>query len=367
MKSSTENLNIALVHEWITNVAGAEKVLLALHEVFPKAPIYTAVYDPKKAKAFDGMDIRTSFLQKIPFMKTKRELLVPFVPFAFEQFDLSKYDLVISSSTVGAKGVITKPETTHISYCHTPTRYIWEPQVDPRAAKGLFRGLRQGIIHKMRIWDRLAADRVDHFLANSKYVANRIRKYYRTEATVIYPPIDVELFNPVDDSQVGEYFLFVSRLVDYKKPKMVVEAFNKLGLPLKVVGYGPEEASLRAIAKENVEILGGKFGKELRDLYAHAKAFIFVAEEDFGIVPVEAMACGRPVIAYGKGGTTETVIENLTGVTFDEQTAESLMAAVKNFSVDNFDSKKIRAFAERFSKDRFKAEILEYVEKILKK
>ncbi|MCX6808144.1 MAG: glycosyltransferase [Candidatus Berkelbacteria bacterium] len=365
MKRSLENLNIALVHEWITNVAGAEKVLLALSELFPKAPIFTAVFDEKKAKPFVGKDIRTSFLQKIPFMKSKRELLVPFVPFAFEQFDLSKYDFVISSTTVGAKGVITKPETIHLSYCHTPTRYIWEPQIDPRATKGSFGWLRKKIIHKLRIWDRLAADRPDYYVANSKYVRNRIRKFYRRDADVIYPPVDIDLFRPVDRDEVGDYFLFVSRLVDYKHADIAVKAFNELNLPLKVVGYGPESGNLKSISKENIEFLGGKFGAELRDLYAHAKAFIFVAEEDFGIVPVEAMACGRPVIAFGQGGAAESVIPGVTGLTFPEQSVESLIEAVKSFDMGDYDSDKIRKHAETFSKANFQKQMLAKIEELI--
>lgn len=365
MKRSLENMNIALVHEWITNVAGAEKVLLALKELFPKAPIYTAVYDEKKALAFKGFDIRTSFLQNIPFMKKKRELLVPFTPIAFEQFDLSKYDLVISSTTVAAKGVITKPETIHVSYCHTPPRYLWDTQVDPRAVKGAFQWLRKKTIHQMRIWDRVAADRVDYFMSNSKYIANRIKKIYKRDAEVIYPPIDVESFTVLPEEEIGEYHLFVSRLVDYKRCDIVIEAFNKLNLPLKVVGYGPDRKKLEKSANKNVEFLGGKFGEELRSIFSHAKALVFPAEEDFGIVPVEAMAAGRPVIAFRKGGQSESIIDGVTGVLFDEQTAESIIDAVSKLEKLNLDSKKIRSQAEKFSKEIFKKNILDHLNKII--
>ncbi|MFA7253581.1 MAG: glycosyltransferase [Patescibacteria group bacterium] len=367
MKQSLENLNIALVHEWITNVAGAERVLLNLHELFPKAPIFTAVFDPKKAKPFAKLDVRPSFLQKIPYTKTKRELLVPFTPFAFEQFDLSKYDLVISSTTVAAKGVITKPGTTHISYCHTPPRYLWEPQVDPRASKGRFNWLRQKVIHEMRIWDSVAATRVDHYIANSKYIANRIKKYYRRDANVIYPGVDVNKFLPTDQDNVKDYFLFVSRLIDYKRCDLVIEAFNELKLPLKIIGHGPDKGNLQKIAKSNIEFLGFLSDDEMKKYYAEARAFIFAAEEDFGIVPVEAMSAGRPVIAFAKGGVSESVIDGETGILFPEQNAQSLIRAVQSFKSEGFDSKVIRSHAERFSCERFKKEFYEQVVSIMEK
>ncbi len=365
MKSSTESLNIALVHEWITNVAGAERVLLALKELFPKAPIYTAVFDPEKAKPFKKFDVRTSFLQNVPMMKSKRELLVPLTPFAFEQFDLSEYDLVISSTTVAAKGIITKPDTLHISYCHTPPRYLWEPDTDPRARKGKFSWLREATIHNMRLWDRVAADRVDKFVANSKYIAKRIKKYYGRDAAVIYPGVDTNKFTPGDITDVKDYYLFVSRLVDYKRCDIVVEAFNKLNIPLKVIGRGPEREKLMKIANDNIEFLGYLSDDDMKKYYREAKAFIFAAEEDFGIVPVEAMACGRPVIAFGKGGATESVVENVTGVFFPEQTAASVIEAVNNFDSSKFNPDLIRKHAEKFSVDRFKKEILDYIEKII--
>lgn len=365
MKRSLENLNIAIVHEWITNVAGAERVVLAMKELFPKAPIYTAVFDSEKAKPFAKMDIRPSFLQKIPLMKSKRELLVPFTPFAFESFDLSEYDLVISSTTVAAKGIITKPTTLHVSYCHTPPRYLWEPQVDPRAANGLFSGLRQNTIHKMRLWDRVAADRVDYYMANSCYVKNRIKKYYQRDAEVVYPCVDVERFKPAKPEEIEDYYLFVSRLVNYKRCDIVVEAFNQLGLPLKIIGRGPEKKKLVQSAKSNVEFLGFLTDQDMKKYYERAKAFIFAAEEDFGIVPVEAMAAGRPVIAFGKGGVTESVIEGKTGEFFMQQTADSLIAAVKNFDPKKYDSSVIRQQALKFSKENFKEELKAKLEKFV--
>lgn len=367
MRSSTENLNIAIVHDWITSVAGGERVVLELHKLFPKAPIFTSIFDLEKAKLFDGLDVRPSFLQKFPFLHGKREFLTPFTPFAFEQFDLSAYDLVISSSSMAAKGVITKPGTIHVCYCHTPSRYLWEPEVDPRAVSGRFSRLRQHIVHKLRIWDRLAADRVDYFIANSRYIANRIKKYYRRDSTVIYPPVCVERFQPASPDNIKDYFLFVSRLIDYKRCDLVIETFNELGLPLKIIGRGPLKESLVYQAKGNIEFLGYLKDEDMKKYYAEAKAFVFAAEEDFGIVPVEAMASGRPVIAFSKGGASESVIDGVTGILFDEQTKESLSKAVARFQESSFDPIKIRDHAERFSSQRFQKEFLEELDRVLVK
>lgn len=365
MKPLLENLNIALVHDWLTNMAGAEKVVLLMTKMFPKAPLFTSVYDRKKTIAFDHVDVRTSLLQNVPFSKAKREVLIPLTPFAFEQFDLSDFDIVISSTTMAAKGVLTKPETMHICYCNTPPRYLWEPEVDPRADTGLFKGLRKKTSHKLRIWDRVAADRVDYFIGNSKYIARRIKKYYQRDAEVIYPPVDIDQFKTVESKKVKDYYLFVSRLVGYKKCDLVIEAFNELGLPLKIIGSGPDKKILQKKAKSNIEFLGFLSDAELVKYYSEAKAFVFAAEEDFGIVPVEAMASGRPVIAFGRGGATETVVEGVTGTFFDKQTKESLMTAVKRFNPCDYDPSKIRFQVEKFSQERFKRELKSYIEKCL--
>ncbi|MEI6498952.1 MAG: glycosyltransferase [bacterium] len=365
MKRSLENMNIAIVHEWITNVAGAERVLLVLHEMFPDAPIFTAVFDPAKAKPFASLDVRPSCLQNIPMMKAKREFLIPFTPFAFEQFALSGFDLVISSSTFAAKGIITKPSTIHVSYCHTPPRYLWEPELDPRAKKGRLAWLRNNTTHKLRLWDRVAADRVDHFIANSHYVAKRIKKYYQRDAAVVHPSIDPSAFHLAPEEDIKDYFLFVSRLVNYKKCDLVVAAFNELGWPLKVIGCGPEKENLQKLAKPNIEFLGYLSDEEMSKYYSEAKAFVFAAEEDFGIVPLEAMASGRPVIAFGKGGLTESIIEGKTGTFFPEQTVESLVSALKNFKAENYNQLEIRKHAENFSTANFKKEFMDVINKIL--
>lgn len=365
MKYSAENLNIALVHDWLTNHAGGERVLLEMSKIYTKAPIFTSIYDPKGAPQFEGKDVRPSFLQKFSFLKSKREFLVPFAPFAFEQLDLSKFDVVLSSSSMAAKGIITKPEAIHICYCHTPSRYLWEPEVDTRAKSGFLSGLRKKIAHNLRIWDRVAADRVDYFIANSHYVANRIKKYYQRDSIVIYPPVDVEKYAPSKEHKVGEYFLFVSRLIQYKKCDLVIDAFNDLGLPLKVIGRGPEKKYLQSKANKNIEFLGYLSDEDMKKYYAEAKAFIFPAEEDFGIVPVEAMASGRPVIAFHRGGAAETVVEGLTGTFFNEQTPQCLIDAVKNFDPNNYDPKKIHKHAQKFSKERFRKELEDAIENII--
>ncbi len=364
MKSLPENLNIALVHDWLTNHAGGERVLYELSKIFPKAPIFTSVYDNKGAPLFKDKDVRTTFLQKFPLLKSKRELLVPLTPFAFEQLDLSKFDLVISSSSMASKGVLTKPDTLHISYCHTPGRYLWEAKVDPRANAGFFSGLRKNVAHKMRIWDRLAADRVDYFIANSKYVANRIKKYYQRKSDVIYPPVNVDDFKPAKHNDIKDYYLFVSRLVNYKKCDLVIDAFNDLKLPLKVIGRGPELNNLQKKASRNIEFLGYLPDEEIKKYYREAKAFVFAAEEDFGIVPVEAMASGVPVIAYKEGGTSESVIDGETGILFPEQTPQCLIDTVKNFDRSKYSPEKIRKQAEKFSAEIFKKNIIEKVNQL---
>lgn len=362
-------MNIALVHDWLTNMAGGERVLLEMSKAYPSAPIFTSIFDPNGAKDFARKDVRPSYLQRMPLIKTlvkaKREFLIPLTPFAFEQIDLSKFDLVISSCSFPSKGVLTKPGTTHICYCHTPARYLWETEVDSRAKTGFLSSLRKNTAHKLRIWDRLAADRVDYFLANSKYVANRIKKYYNRDSIVIYPPVDVDRFELTDAKNVKDYYLFVSRLVDYKKCDLVIEAFNDLKLPLIVIGRGPDKKRLEAMAKPNIKFMGFLSDNEIKKYYAEAKAFIFAAEEDFGIVPVEAMASGRPVIAYSGGGVAESVIEGVTGTFFHEQTPQCLIDAVKKFNPAEYNPTKIREHAQKFSAARFQKELKEAVDKIM--
>ena len=360
-------MRVALVHEWLTNVAGSERVLLALHELFPDAPVYTSVFVPEEFPELAGADVRTSFLQKIPGAKRKHQAFPFLRTVAFERFDLSEFDVVISSSHAEAKGVITRPETLHICYCYTPIRYYWSGYhhylENPRfgALNPVVKAVMPYMTNYLRVWDRCAADRVDLFVAISEHVARRIKKYYRRDSDVIYPPVNtgwLEISPAVDD-----YFLLVGRMIPYKRADIVVEAFNRLGLPLKIAGTGSEMESLRAMAKPNVEFLGRVSDAELKELYSRCLALVFPQEEDFGIVPLEAMAAGRPVIAYRAGGALETVVEGETGVFFDRQDAQSLMDAVKNFEPGVFSPQKAREHALRFDVSRFKEEIERYVDK----
>ncbi len=364
-------MKMALVHDWLTTLAGAEKVLEAIYELYP-SPIYTLIKDENKLKAsvFEKADIRTSFIQKFPNAKTKYRNYLPFFPLAIEQFDLAEYDVVISSSHAVAKGVITNSNQVHICYCHTPIRYAWDLYHKYLEETGLSRGVRgfiaKIILHYIRVWDYTTVNRVDYFVANSKYVARRIRKIYRRESTVIYPPVDVSKFEVY--TRKGDFYLTVSRLVPYKKIDLIVEAFAKMpDKKLIVIGDGPELGKIRKKAGKNVEILGYQPFEVLREYMRSAKAFIFAAEEDFGIVPVEAQACGTPVIAYRRGGVTESVIDGKTGIFFKEQTVDSLVEAIKTFEKleDKFDPLEIRKNAERFSKDKFKTEFKRFVEEKL--
>lgn len=358
------NTKIAIVCDWLTTSGGAEKVILSLHKLFPHAPIYTTIYDPTKVKGFENATIHTSYLQHLPFSKRKHQLYLGFMPRVFENFDLDEYDIVISSSHSCAKGIITKPHTLHICYCHSPMRYAWEDSINyirnydmnPIAKK-----LAPWFIHKIRLWDRLSADRVDFFVANSHHVQRRIQKYYRRPSSVIHPFIKPELFH--NSSERQDFYLAVGRLTPYKKFDLLVETFNETGLPLKIVGTGISEKKLKEKAKENIEFLGFTSDEELRDLYSKAKALVFPQLEDFGIIPLEAMASGCPVIAYKKGGATETVIDGKTGIFFDEQNVDSLKHALRKRSTIKFHHKAITDHARQFSEDRFQKEIIQLIEK----
>jgi glycosyltransferase involved in cell wall biosynthesis len=356
-------VKIAIVHDWLTNMGGAERIIRIFHELFPDAPIYTMVYDKENMpKDFKEMDIRTSFIQKMPFGVKKYQLYLPFMPVAVEQFDLSEYDIVLSSSTACAKGIITRSDTLHICYCNTPMRYAWDMYHDYIKGKNVVTKYTIAfLMNYIRLWDRISADRVDYYIANSKNVASRIKKHYKRESEVIYPPVNTDYYTPGD--KVEDFYLVVSRLVPYKRIDLVVEAFNKLGFPLKIIGDGSEFKRLKSLSKSNIEFLGRLSDEEVREHYRKCKAFLFPGEEDFGITPVEAQACGRPVIAYGKGGTLETVIDDQTGVFFREQTVEALINAVKYFekNIFKFDSSIIRQNALNFSKNVFKQKIKEFV------
>ena len=353
---------VALVHDWLTGRRGGEKVLEVLAEIFPNAPIFTLFHFPSsQISSLEKRVIKTSFLQRWPGLKKHYRWYLPFFPLAVELFDLQEFDLIISSSHCVAKGIIPRPDALHISYIHSPIRYAWNQYFAyfaPSRLGFLARWIIPLIIHYLRLWDVSSANRVDFFLANSRAVAERIFKYYRREAEVIHPPVDVDFFRPSQEGQPeGDYFLIVSALVPYKRIDLAIEAANRAGFPLKIVGCGPEERRWRRLARENIEFLGAVSDEELLRLYQGAKALIVPGEEDFGINILEAQACGLPVIAFGRGGAVETVQSGVTGVLFSELSVESLMAGLDNFRDITFNKSTLRSNAERYSRRMFKEKI----------
>jgi glycosyltransferase involved in cell wall biosynthesis len=358
-----EAARVAVVHDWLTVYAGAERVLEQMLLAFPQAELYSLVdFLPEDARGFlGGRRARTSFLQQLPRARTHYRSYLPLMPLAVEQFDLSGYDLVISSSHAVAKGVLTGPDQLHVCMCYSPIRYAWDLQHQYLEEAGLEHGLKGAaarlLLHRIRLWDARTANGVDDFIAISRFIARRIQKVYRRDATVIYPPVDTGGFALRPDKE--DFYLTASRLVPYKKVDLIVEAFSALpDRRLVVIGDGPEMAKVRAKAGPNVQLLGYQPFSVLKDHLQRARAFVFAAEEDFGIVPLEAQACGTPVIAYGKGGSLETVRgpeagEEATGVFFEAQTVPSLQAAVHTFETHTFAPAAARANAERFSVARF--------------
>lgn len=347
-------MKIALVHDFLSQDGGAERVLAAIQEIWPDAPTFVSFYDPEKITRFKGKDIRTSFLQRAPFIKSKYQWYVGLMPAAVESFDLSGYDVVISSASAFAKGPLTRPETVHICYCHTPTRYLWSDThsyVEELRAPGFVKALLPPLLSSLRQWDRLAAERPTVMLANSQTVQTRIQTYYKRASDVLYPPVDTDRFKISEEPK--RYFLAGGRLVAYKRFDIAIEACNRLGLPLKIFGTGPMEAALRAKAGPTIEFLGSVPDADLPALYAGAKAFLHPQEEDFGLTAIEAMASGRPVIAYAKGGAEETVVDGRTGLLFASQDWESLATCLLNFKETDFYPSAVRAHAERFSRTRF--------------
>ena len=358
-------MKIALVHDYLIQDGGAEKVLEVLQETWPEAPTFVLFFDPKKMPAFADKDIRTSFLQKLPLALTKYQWYISLMPTATEHYDLREFDVVISSTSAFAKGVLTRPDAIHICYCHTPTRYLWtdtQSYIKELRVPKFVKAMLPPVLSKLRIWDRQAADRVDYFVANSQTVADRIKKYYRRDSEIIYPPVETTHFHI--SPKPKQYFLTGGRLVAYKRFDLVIEAFNKTGLPLKIFGNGPVEKDLRKMAKSNIEFVGRVSEKEQRELYANAKAFVHPQEEDFGITPVEAMASGTPVIAYRLGGATETVVEGLSGEFFEEQTVNALVEKLVKFDQSKYDPHKIKAHAEKFSREKFEEKIRKVVESL---
>jgi len=356
-------MKTALVYDRVNKWGGAERVLLALHEMFPDAPLYTSVYDEKKAywaKVFPK--VYTSFLQHIPFAKSNHELFGWLMLFAFESFSFDNYDLVISVTSEAAKGIITKPHTKHICYMLTPTRYLWS-HYDLYFKNKLLRFISKPIVNYLRVWDKIAAQRPDKIIAISNEVKNRIKKYYGRDSEIIFPPVETPEVAIVNHSRSG-YFLVVSRLVAYKRIDLAVKAFNKLKLPLIIVGSGSEYFKLKSIAKKNIKFAGQVTEEELIEYYKGAKALIMPQEEDFGITAVEAQSLGVPVIAFKKGGALNTVIDKRTGIFFLKQEVDSLASAVAQFNERPiFDRPSLVENARRFSKENFKMTFLDFLNK----
>ncbi len=360
------SLRVAISHYWFKGDGGGERVVEALAEIFPQADFFTLVGSAEEAPpALRGRRVTTSFVEHLPGSKRWYRHFLPLYPLALEQFDFSSYDLVISSESGPAKGIITSPQTCHICYCHSPMRYIWDLYHESRKSMNpVTRAVFSATAHYMRLWDFSTAARVDYFVANSRYIAARIRKCYRRESTVIHPPANVSA--GYISQKIGEYYLLVSRLVPYKRVDFAIEACNRLHRPLRIVGTGPEYKRLRKMAGPTIEFLGRLDEGSLRETYANCRALLFPGEEDFGLVPVEAQSHGRPVIAYGRGGVLETVIAvadsgdaaTCTGIFFSQPSSESLSDAIARFEriEGQFRPDFIRASVKRFGLERFKAE-----------
>lgn len=360
-------MKVALVHDYLVQDGGAERTLLALHELFPEAPIFTLFYDPDESHAkFRELDVRCSRLNRLPFAPQSYQWYLAFMAQATEAFDLSDFDLVISSSSSFAKGVIAAPHALHISYCHTPTRFLWQERlgyVNELPQPKLIKWLLPPFLHRLRQWDRLAAERPDVFVTNSKISQSRIARYYRREAHVIHPPVDVKNLQPM--AGPGQYWLTGGRLVAYKKFDLVVRALAELDLPLKIFGTGPELEKLCRLAGPKTEFLG-RINDEIKvELYQHAIAFLHPHMEDFGMTAVESMAAGRPVIAYGKGGAAETMLDGITGKFLETSSVEDLVDAIKQFDSSLYAPDQLRAHAEQFSKERFLNEMGMFVKEAL--
>jgi len=356
-------MNVALVHDWLTGMRGGEKCLEVLCELFPNAPIYTLLHNKgAMSPIIESKKIITSFINVLPKKQTKYRSYLPLFPIAIEQFNFSEFDLVVSTSHAVAKGAKVRKNALHICYCHTPMRYVWE-QYDEYFGKGkadvVTRTAMKILRPYLQQWDVNTADRVHYYIANSENVRKRIQRYYHRDAEVIFPPVDTELFS-LSTRDEG-YYLMVTALVPYKRVDLAIHVFNALGEKLLIVGKGTETERLKAIAKSNIEFLGWRSDQELAQLYAGCKALIFPGEEDFGIVPLEAMAAGKPVIAFGKGGALETVVEGKTGTFFYEQTIDALRQAVRKANAIEFDPQSIRHHALQFSRPIYKEKMKEFI------
>ncbi len=360
-------MRVAIVHYWLVGMRGGERVLERLLKLYPGADIFTHVYDPAAvSELIRSHTVKTTSIQSLPFARKFYQRYLPFMPRALESLDLSAYDLIISSESGPAKGVIPRPDAAHVCYCHTPMRYLWDHFTAYRASAGfLAKKVMDWTFPKLRLWDVASAQRVDAFAANSNFVRQRIQKYYRRDAEIIPPPVDVSRYAPVNDIS-GEY-LWVGQLISYKRPDIAVEAFTRLGLPLHVVGSGPMEAALRRKAGPTIRFSRKLPYPDLIKAYARTRALVFTAEEDFGIVPVEALASGRPVIAFGRGGILDTVTDRETGIFFHEQSAEAVAEAVGTFDawLPQFNPDTAVRKAAQFSPEAFDAAFTALVERTM--
>ena len=358
-------MKVAIVHYWFVGMGGGEKVVEAFLELYPDADVFTLIEEPKfREKLLNGRPVKTSFLQRIPFAAKFHRHLLPLMPMALENLDLTGYDLVISSESGPAKGVLPALGATHVCYCHSPMRYIWDQYWEYRRSSGLLARLFMGLfITRLRLWDHSSAARVDHFVANSSHIANRIGQYYRRDAAVIHPPVDTDAFAISDE--LDDYYLVTGRHVGYKRVDLAIQACERLGRPLVITGLGPDTAALKKLAGPNVRFVGQCSFEDLKRYYARARAFLMPGEEDFGIAPVEAMASGRPVLALARGGALDTVIDGKSGILFAEQSVDGLCAAIERFEQTEslFDPRTIRDHAQTFSRERFAIDFAAFVEK----
>ncbi len=359
-------MKVALVHDFLVKLGGAERVLKTLTDIFPRAPIYTLFYDEARVgHVFPKSQVITSDLQNMPkFLQKRRRYLLPSMPKAIESFDLSEFDLVISSNTAMSHGIVTNTDTKHICYCHSPMRYAWDwthQYMQEQRVGPIKRMAIRHILKKLRIWDYYSSDRVDHYIANSENVRRRIQKYYRKDADVIYPPVDTQRFKVTPNHE--NYFLIVSTLTPYKNIELAVHLFNKVRKKLIIIGDGSDRKRLESMAGPHIDFLGFKPDEVVREYMQNCRAFVFPGEEDFGMTPVEAMACGKPVLAYGKGGAMETVIAGQTGEFFEELTVKSMENGLARLFVNEprYDHKKIRKHAEKFDRKYF----IEGIEKLV--
>ncbi len=358
-------MKIAILHDYLNQFGGAERVLEIFLEIWPDADVYTLIYNrqalPERMK---GIRVHKSFLHKFPFSRLYYEILLPLYPLAVEKIDTRDYDIVISNSSAWVKGALTDIKTCHVTYCLNPMRFVWDSYFPFSHRKGLVYKVLNYILSALRIWDTVSATRPDKYITISSFVNRRIRKYYNIDAEIIHPPVDTDFFVPGENKRQEEYFLLVSRLKPYKRIDIAIKAFNENGLPLVIIGEGSHKGYLSSIAKNNIQFLSNVDDKKLLSYYQRCRALIFPTEEDFGIVPLEAQACGKPVIAYNGGGARETIIDNETGLFFSPQSSSSLKAAVERFQSMSFDSIRVRENALKFSRKNFKTMFKKRIEEI---